>query len=82
MMKTEHVSLVDQLGVEMNCFYLSDLHNLNNVQRRRLAVIIRQISAETYDLREWNDALEYLTGAQKESNAEAARARLITLLSQ
>ena len=47
----------------------------------RLARVLENISADTATLQEWNDALEYLTGAKACINAEQARAALIAGLS-
>lgn len=80
-MKTE-ISLLDLLTLQMDCVYLSDLRSLDGCQRSRLAHRLEQLPALGEELRDWNDALEYLTGASPERTAQAAKARLIALLDQ
>lgn len=75
------MGLLDMLAVHANCDYLSDLPHLDIWQKMRLARVLENISADTATLREWNDALEYLTGANACINAEQARAALIAGLS-
>lgn len=78
-MKT--LSLLDTLSAQIGCTYLSDLRFLDTLQHRRLAEILKYISAEAFELREWNDALYYLTGdGQSKADAEQAKAALITWL--
>lgn len=72
--------LLDYLAYQAGCVYLSDLRYLGGWQRARLARALAEIPAEAADLRAWNDALEYLAGAQPEPTAETARMRLITAL--
>lgn len=73
-------SLLHRLGAEMSCLYLSDLHCLQKPQRTSLAERIALIPTQAYDLRQWNNALGYLTGSPGESSAEAAKRKLTTLL--
>ena len=68
--------LLEYLAGRCHCAYLSDLRFLNEAQRRRLACEIEAVSADAVSLREWSDALEYLTGRPPEQTAEEARARL------
>ena len=70
------VPLLEYLAGRCHCAYLSDLRFLNEAQRRRLACEIEAVSADAVSLREWSDALEYLTGRPPEQTAEEARARL------
>lgn len=80
-MKTE-LSLLDLLTLQMNCAYLSDLRGLDGGQRVMMAHRLERLEAKAEDLRDWNDALEYLTGASPEETAQAAKERLIVLLAQ
>ncbi|CUP98240.1 Uncharacterised protein [uncultured Flavonifractor sp.] len=80
-MKTE-LSLLDLLTLQMNCTYLSDLRFLDGGQRAMLAHRLERLPAKAEDLRDWNDALEYLTGSPPEETAQAAKERLIVLLAQ
>ena len=74
------VPLLEYLAGRCHCVYLSDLRFLNEAQRRRLACEIEAVSADAASLREWNDALEYLTGRSAEQTVERARKRLIQSL--
>ena len=74
--------LLEFLQYQAGCVYLSDLRYLGGWQRVQLARALAEIPAEAADLRAWNDALEYLAGAQPESTAEDARARLIAAMSK
>ena len=70
------VPLLGSLAGRCHCVYPSVLRFLNEAQRRRLACEIEAVSADAVSLREWSDALEYLTGRPPEQTAEEARARL------
>lgn len=74
--------LLEFLQYRAGCVYLSDLRYLGGWQRVQLARALAEIPAEAADLRAWNDALAYLAGAQPESTAEDARARLIAAMSK
>lgn len=76
------VSLLEIMQARMNCEYLSDLHQLSDVDRKRLSREWEKIRPEDASLREWNDALAYLSNNPPEQSAEAARERLIQSLSQ
>lgn len=75
-------SLLDLLSIQMGCMYLSDLRFLSLEQRRYLAQRLDRLTPRQDDVREWNDALDYLTGAPPEDTAQAAKERLVHLLSQ
>lgn len=75
-------SLLELLSIQMGCMYLSDLRFLSPEQRRYLAQRLDRLIPRQEDIREWNDALEYLTGAPPEDSPQAAKQRLIHLLSQ
>lgn len=79
---TAEQSLLDLLSIQMSCMYLSDLRFLSPEQRRYLAQRLDRLTPRQEDIREWNDALEYLTGAPPEDTAQAAKDRLVHLLSQ
>lgn len=74
-------SLLDLLAIQMRCEYLSDLRLLTQEQRQYLAQKLDRLIPRNEDIREWNDALNYLTGAPEEATAQAARDRLVALLS-
>ena len=75
------IDLLDALSMQADCMYLSDLHYLNDWQRTRLVCALEQTPSDAAELREWNDVLEYLTGARPRANAEEARGALIAGLS-
>lgn len=74
--------LLEYLSHRAGCTYLSDLRYLDRWEKVQLAQTLEQIAVEAASLRVWNDALDYLAQAPPEQTAEAARARLITALSQ
>ena len=76
------IPLLEVLQVRMGVFYLSDLRLLSNYERTRLARVLADIPAAAASLREWNDALLYLSNRQPEQTAKAARERLIQSLAQ
>ena len=73
-------SLLDLLAIQMGCMYLPDLRFLSPEQRRYLAQKLDRLTPREADIWDWNDALDYLTGAPPESTARAAKARLVQLL--
>lgn len=75
------MSLLEAMSIQMGCAYLSDLRFLDGVQRGILAEKLESIPARAADLRDWNDALEYLTrNSRPMADAEQARAALIAAL--
>lgn len=76
------LSLLDLLYMQMGCTYLSDLRDLNAPQRKDLVRRVDRIPAKEEDLKDWNDALAYLTQSSPEQTAQAAKERLINLLSK
>ena len=79
---TAEQSLLDLLSIQMGCMYLSDLRFLSPEQRRYLARRLELLTPREEDVREWNDALDYLAEAPPEDTAQAAKERLVHLLSQ
>lgn len=75
------MSLLDCLAYCVGCTMLSDLHHMTRLERSRLVHALEQMAPEDASLKDWNDALVYLTGASAEPTAAAARARLINSLS-
>lgn len=76
------IPLLEVLQVRMGAFYLSDLRLMPNYERTRLARVLADIPAASASLREWNDALLYLSDRPPQQTAEAARERLIQTLLQ
>lgn len=77
-----NVSLVEALYMEVKDVCLSDLHGLTPPERRRAVRVLGTVPAEAASLTEWNDALSYLTDAEKADTVEGAREQLIRLLSE
>lgn len=73
-------SLLDLLAIQMKCDYLSDLRFLSSEQRRYLAQKLDRLTLREEDLRDWNDALSYLTGMPPEKTAIEAKRNLIERL--
>ena len=73
-------SLLDSLSIQMGCTYLSDLRFLSQEQRRYLAQKLERLTPREEDIRDWNDALGYLTHAPPEDTARAAKEQLVQLL--
>lgn len=76
------LSLLDELARRIGCTYLSDLRFLDAPGRQALARTLADIPAGAAGLREWNDALVYLSGEPPESTAADARARLLERLAR
>lgn len=79
---TVGIPLLEVMQVRTGSFYLSDLRFLPSCERMRLAHVLADIPAASASLREWNDALMYLSNGPPEQTTEAARGRLIQWLSQ
>lgn len=74
------MGILDLLAKRMGCGCLSDLHYLPENERLRMADEIERIPALEYPLREWSDALEYITGNGPERTSMLAKNRLIESL--
>ena len=72
--------LLEYLAYRAGCRWLSDLHCLDGCQRIRLHHVLEQLPPEAAPLREWNDAVTYLTGRQPAATAAAARQALLDSL--
>lgn len=80
-MKLGHdISILEYLARWAHCANLSDLRYLDEKRRRALADAVQVFSPGDASLFQWNDALDYLTGAPAETDPVRARARLIALL--
>lgn len=75
-------SLLELMAAQIGCTYLSDLRFLQPEQRRSLARELNRLTPREEDVQDWNDALAYVVGAPPEATAQAAKARLIHLLSE
>ena len=74
------MSLLEYLSYRSQSDKLSDLHALNGPEISRVLQALERISPEDVSLREWNDALAYLTGDPSQATCETARERLILSL--
>ncbi len=74
---TVRMSLLGAMSIQMRCEYLSDLRYLDSGRRARLARRLEGLPPEEADLRDWNDALAYLTGQAPQPDAAQAKAALI-----
>lgn len=74
-------SLLDLMSIQMGCMYLSDLRFLSPEQRRYLARELERLTPREEDIKDWNDALTYLTDSPPAATAIAAREQLIKTLS-
>ena len=59
-------SLLELMSTQMGCTYLSDLRFLSPAQRQHLAWEVERLVPQEEDVRDWNYALDYLTGAPPE----------------
>lgn len=75
------MSLLDAMRIQLECKYLSELRSLDRWQRKRLVRELEAIHPRAADLRDWNDALGYLTGQPPQPSAASAKAALIEALS-
>lgn len=73
--------LLDFLVYQASHAVLSDLHYTDDLDRARMAWVLKHIPPEAVGLREWNDALEYLARLPPEETAQAACGRLMEWLS-
>ncbi len=54
----ETTCLLDQLVIELDCGFLSNLHQPQ--WQRSLAATLSHVQAGQYPLKEWNDAISYI----------------------
>ena len=67
-------SLLEELAGQLGYVYLSDLHRTGSGELRNC---LRDVPAEAYSLREWNDAVQYLTGSTPRVSSPAAAKRFL-----
>lgn len=80
-MAEEKRDLFERMAELMGCTYVSDLRYLDRKEKLRLAGIVSLIPDSDADLFQWNDALEYLTGAKvKQPDPASAKLALVTKL--
>lgn len=76
------MSLLEFLSYCSKSCKLSDLHTLDSHEKSRILRALQKISPEDATLKEWNDALDYITGQPPQPTARTARERLIGCLSR
>lgn len=67
-------SLLEELAGQLGYVYLSDLHRTG---RQELSRCLCDVPAEAYSLREWNDAVRYLTGSTPHVASPTAAKRFL-----
>ena len=72
--------LLHILSAMMECEYISDLKFLSSSQRSVLCEKLKELPLREEDIKDWNDTLEYLTGALPQPTVESAREKLIQFL--
>ena len=72
--------LLDTLAARLGCNYLSDLKN--PLHKVGIVEVLAAITADSYPLAQWNEALAYLCNQTPSSNAESARRRLLQCAAQ
>ncbi len=75
-------SLLDIMAEFMEFDYVSDLRFLSPGQRRFLYQRIKVLPLREEDIKDWNDALEYIAGALPQRTAESAREHLLGFLNR
>ena len=81
-MSDAYLSLLEAIMIQTRCARLSDLRRMDDGQRMCLAQSLEKVTPERASLFDWNDALDYLAQAPPEPSPQAAKKRLIALLSQ
>jgi len=77
------LELMDELQHHARKMYISDLRNLDDVERLALRKYLRyRTNQDSYPLNEWNAVLKYLYEDGPYDSSVEARKRLIELLSQ
>lgn len=70
--KTNKLGVLDTLAAKSGCMYLSDLAGTG--RRAFLSHYLWELDADAYSLKEWEDAVHYLTGENLNfSSQESAR---------
>lgn len=78
--RQENESLLDWMARLAGCEYLSDLRKLSGRQRLNLLTALEPITAQENEIRQWNDALDYLFRGNAQPSAAAARDAILRQL--
>lgn len=74
------VSVLEYLSMRLGCVYLSDLRSLCRADKRRAYHVLEKIQPECDSLKNWNDALAYLTNESPAEDCVTAREKLMAFL--
>ncbi len=74
------MSLLDYLAQRAGCLFLSDLREPDQRKQSLLLHTLERLAPEDAPLKEWNDALIYLTEASPAETAQEARTQLLARL--
>ena len=74
------LSLVEYIAYKAGCEYISDLHTLDEVKKRKAFRAVEKVMPEMYPLMQWNDALQYVVKAESEQTSAAAKMLLMSML--
>lgn len=64
----KHLELLEYLSLRAGCMYLSDLHQ--SKYRFSIQHALRGLSPEWFSLKEWNDAVAYITRQDRSFETE------------
>lgn len=70
------IGLLETLQCRAGCMYLSDLHAPSTMPLIRGA--LRKIEPDSFDLKEWTDAVLYITGKKREFRTQADAAEFLS----
>jgi hypothetical protein len=70
----------ERLTYKAGCEYISDLHTLDEVKKRKAFWAVEKVMPEMYPLTQWNDALQYVVKADPEQTAEDAKKVMMSML--
>ena len=80
MASAQLLSFVDYAAYVAGCTYVSDLHTLDSIKKRKIAYALGKVDPDTFSLQEWNDALAYMVRAGPQQSPASAKDILISLL--
>jgi hypothetical protein len=75
---TTELGLLEFLHYRTGCMFLSDLHwtqDMESVQR-----VLRNVEPNRYEVGEWEEAIDYLSGIRKSFSSSAEAKQFILLL--
>ena len=77
----ETKGLLETLAMKIGCSYLSELHT--SYRFREICREIKKLDMEKFSMKEWNDAVDYITGEKVVfSSPEDAREYLLEKIGQ